>query len=205
MKDLTFLIVGLIIVLLVNYVGSFAFERFDLTSEKRYTLSNTSKELANSIDDIIYVKVYLEGDFPASYKRLRDETKEMLEQNFIRVSTNAWGKKDEWFECNNRNLVHIQNDEKYLLKPNGNNFIGYNLGTGGKVICYRMGMVVTNINEQVHEYSNIKFDWYNILFYLLRDKTQTQQKKVLKNLIKLEDVDINFLKLAKQLKKEISQ
>ncbi|MBL4670452.1 MAG: gliding motility-associated ABC transporter substrate-binding protein GldG [Flavobacteriales bacterium] len=79
-KDLTFLVIGIVIVLLVNYVGSFAFERFDLTSEKRYTLSETSKDLADNIDDIIYVKVYLEGDFPASYKRLRDETKEMLDE-----------------------------------------------------------------------------------------------------------------------------
>ena len=79
-KDLTFLVVGLIIVLLVNYIGSFAFERFDLTSEKRFTLSETSKDLASNIDDIIYVKVYLDGDFPAGYKRLRDETKEMLDE-----------------------------------------------------------------------------------------------------------------------------
>ncbi|PCI94243.1 MAG: gliding motility-associated ABC transporter substrate-binding protein GldG [Flavobacteriales bacterium] len=79
-KDLTFLVVGLIIVLLVNYIGSFAFERFDLTSEKRFTLSETSKDLASNIDDVIYVKVYLEGDFPAGYKRLRDETKEMLDE-----------------------------------------------------------------------------------------------------------------------------
>jgi ABC-2 type transport system permease protein len=74
------LIVGLITVLLVNYVGSFAFERFDLTAEKRYTLSETSIQLAESIDDVIYVKVYLEGEFPSGYKRLRDETKEMLDE-----------------------------------------------------------------------------------------------------------------------------
>ena len=79
-KDLTFLIIGVAIIILANYIGSFAFERFDLTSEKRYTLSETSKDLAKSIDDIIYVKVYLEGDFPASYKRLRDEAKEMLDE-----------------------------------------------------------------------------------------------------------------------------
>ena len=79
-KDLTFLVVGLIIVLLVNYIGSFAFERFDLTSEKRYTLSETSKDLANNIDDIIYVKVYLEGDFPSEFKRLQIETLKFLEE-----------------------------------------------------------------------------------------------------------------------------
>lgn len=79
-RDLTLLVVGLIIVLMVNYIGSFAFERFDLTSEKRYTLSETSKKLAEKLDDIVYVKVYLEGEFPAGFKRLRDETREMLDE-----------------------------------------------------------------------------------------------------------------------------
>ncbi|MGB0882233.1 MAG: gliding motility-associated ABC transporter substrate-binding protein GldG [Vicingaceae bacterium] len=79
-RDLTFLVVGLVIVLVVNYIGSFAFERFDLTSEKRYTLSETSKGLSENLEDIIYVKVYLEGEFPAGFKRLRDETKEMLDE-----------------------------------------------------------------------------------------------------------------------------
>ena len=79
-KDLTFLVIGIVIILLTNYIGSFAFERFDLTSEKRYTLSQTSEELAENLDDVVYVKVYLDGDFPAGFKRLRDETKEMLDE-----------------------------------------------------------------------------------------------------------------------------
>jgi ABC-2 type transport system permease protein len=79
-KDLTSLIVGIVIILLVNFIGSFAFERFDLTTEKRYTLSEASEKLASDLDDIVYVKVYLEGEFPAGFKRLRDETKEMLDE-----------------------------------------------------------------------------------------------------------------------------
>lgn len=79
-KDLVTLIAGVIIVVLVNFIGSFAFHRFDLTSENRYTISDNSKELASNLDDIVYVKVYLEGDFPAGFKRLRDETKEMLDE-----------------------------------------------------------------------------------------------------------------------------
>ncbi len=79
-RDLTFLMVIVIIIVLLNYVGSFVFERFDLTAEKRYTLSETSKNLAGSLDDILFVKVYLEGEFPAGFKRLRDETKEMLDE-----------------------------------------------------------------------------------------------------------------------------
>ncbi len=79
-KDLTFLVVGILIIILANYIGSFMFERFDLTAEKRYTLSETSEELAANLDDVVYVKVYLEGDFPAGFKQLRDETKEMLDE-----------------------------------------------------------------------------------------------------------------------------
>lgn len=79
-KDLIFLLAAIIIIVLTNYISSYVFERFDLTSEKRYTLSETSKQLANDLDDIVFVKVYLEGEFPAGFKRLRDETQEMLDE-----------------------------------------------------------------------------------------------------------------------------
>lgn len=79
-KDLTFLLIAIVIIVLVNFISSFLFERIDLTSEKRYTLSETSKQLASDLDDIVFVKVYLEGEFPAGFKRLRDETQEMLDE-----------------------------------------------------------------------------------------------------------------------------
>ena len=72
--------VTLVIIVVVNIIGSFVFTRFDLTSEKRYTLSNTTKEILKDLDDYVYFKVYLEGDFPAGFKKLRRETKEMLDE-----------------------------------------------------------------------------------------------------------------------------
>lgn len=79
-KDISSLLIGVLVIILLNFIASFAFERFDLTTEKRYSLANASKELVKNLDDIVYVKVYLEGDFPASYKKLRDETQEMLDE-----------------------------------------------------------------------------------------------------------------------------
>jgi ABC-2 type transport system permease protein len=79
-RDLSALAIGILLIVLINFSASLLFERFDLTSEKRYSLSNASKELVKNLDDIVYVKVYLEGDFPASYKKLRDETREMLDE-----------------------------------------------------------------------------------------------------------------------------
>lgn len=79
-NELTSLIIILIIIVLINIIGSFVYTRFDLTSEKRYTISDTSKEILKGLDDYVYFRVYLEGDFPAGFKKLRKETKEMLDE-----------------------------------------------------------------------------------------------------------------------------
>lgn len=68
------------IIIFLNIIGSFVFTRVDLTSEKRYTLSDATKKLIKNLDDIVYFKIYLDGDFPAGFKRLRNETREMLNQ-----------------------------------------------------------------------------------------------------------------------------
>lgn len=79
-KNLIPLLLGLAIIILVNIISSFVFTRFDLTTEKRYSLSEATKDLLKEVDDIVYFKVYLEGDFPAGFKRLRRETKETLDE-----------------------------------------------------------------------------------------------------------------------------
>lgn len=73
-------VITLIIIVVVNIISSFVYTRFDLTSEKRYTLSDTSKEILRNLDDYVYFRVYLEGEFPAGFKKLRKETKEMLDE-----------------------------------------------------------------------------------------------------------------------------
>ena len=70
----------IIIIVIINVIGNFVFKRFDLTAEKRYTISDTTKEILRDLDDYVYFKVYLEGDFPAGFKKLRRETKEMLDE-----------------------------------------------------------------------------------------------------------------------------
>ena len=72
------LVLGLLI--LLNLILTNYFFRIDLTSEKRYSLSESSKNLAGKVDDVLFVKVYLEGEFPSGFKRLRQSTKEMLDE-----------------------------------------------------------------------------------------------------------------------------
>lgn len=74
------LFTGIAIVVLLNIIGNYVFHRFDLTAEKRYTLSPATKKLLKELDDVVYFKIYLEGNFPSGFKKLRNETKEMLDE-----------------------------------------------------------------------------------------------------------------------------
>ena len=74
------LLLGLVIIILVNVIGSYVYTRFDLTSEKRYSLSNATKDMLSDINDLVYFRVYLEGEFPAGFKRLSRETRDMLRE-----------------------------------------------------------------------------------------------------------------------------
>ncbi|WP_317898147.1 gliding motility-associated ABC transporter substrate-binding protein GldG [Aurantibacillus circumpalustris] len=79
-KDVTSLAAVIVIILLFNFVGSFYFERFDLTTEKRYTLAESTKNLLKNLDDEVYLKVYLNGDFDPSFTRLKNEAREILDE-----------------------------------------------------------------------------------------------------------------------------
>lgn len=74
------LLFGIAILLSLNTIGSFFFYRLDLTSEKRYSLSPSTREMLTKLDDVVYFKVYLDGDYPAGFKRLSSETREMLDE-----------------------------------------------------------------------------------------------------------------------------
>ncbi len=80
LRDLLQLTTLIGIVIALNVLSGFFFTRFDLTSEGRYTLSDTSKELLEGLDDVVYLKIYLDGELPAGFRRLRDRTREMLDE-----------------------------------------------------------------------------------------------------------------------------
>ena len=67
-------------IIVINLISNFFFKRFDLTQDKRYTLSETTLNIIKTVDSPLYIDVYLEGNFPAEFKRLQNETKQLLEE-----------------------------------------------------------------------------------------------------------------------------
>ncbi|MCG8582768.1 MAG: gliding motility-associated ABC transporter substrate-binding protein GldG [Bacteroidales bacterium] len=64
----------------ISWLGRQVFFRIDLTSEKRYTLTETSKQFMKDLSSELYVKVYLTGDLNSGFTRLSNSTREMLEE-----------------------------------------------------------------------------------------------------------------------------
>jgi len=70
----------LVFVVLINFIASLLFYRIDLTREKRYTLSEETRGILKDLDEIVYVRVYLEGDLPVGFTRLNSAIRELLDE-----------------------------------------------------------------------------------------------------------------------------
>jgi gliding-associated putative ABC transporter substrate-binding component GldG len=90
-SSLKSVLITIAILLIINGFGSQFFHRFDLTKDHRYTLSATSLTIIKEVQEPLYIKIYLQGDLPAEFKRLQQETQQLLEE----------------FQADNPNIVFV--------------------------------------------------------------------------------------------------
>lgn len=77
-KQLFYVVLGIVI---LNLIGSFVYQRFDMTHDKRYTLQNTTKDLLKQVNTPLEFTILLQGeDFPAEFRRLQQETRQLLNE-----------------------------------------------------------------------------------------------------------------------------
>ena len=73
-------VVLLALLLVLNYAASFFTVRVDLTAEKRYTLSAATKKMLKEIKGPVSIRVFLDGDLPKDFKKLKNSTQELLQE-----------------------------------------------------------------------------------------------------------------------------
>jgi ABC-2 type transport system permease protein len=61
-------------------LSDYFFFRLDLTADKRYTLSPATVEILEQLDDVVFVRVYLDGDLPVGFRKMRNAIAEMLDE-----------------------------------------------------------------------------------------------------------------------------
>ncbi|NNF01964.1 MAG: gliding motility-associated ABC transporter substrate-binding protein GldG [Bacteroidia bacterium] len=172
----------LVILVLVNVISSFLFTRIDLTEDKRYTLSNETKTLLGDLEDVVFLKVYLEGEFPPGFRRLSNSTKEML---------------DEMRNYSNENLEYEFIDPSESESEQQRNQLYQQLA--------EKGLQPTNLEEQSKEGSSqkiifpgaiISYRAKESVLQLLKDKIGANPEQMLNNSIQ----NLEF-ELANSIKK----
>ena len=79
-KHLIQLGITLVLVVVVSLLAEIKFFRIDLTSEKKHTLSQPSRSMLRQLEDVVYVKVYLDGELPAEFVNFRKSIRELMDE-----------------------------------------------------------------------------------------------------------------------------
>ena len=69
----------IVAVVIINLLASFVYTRFDLTEDKRYTLSEPAVEVVQKFETPVIIDVLLDGNIPAEFSKLKAETIQLLE------------------------------------------------------------------------------------------------------------------------------
>ncbi len=79
LKSIYTFLMSLAIIIVLNVLGSFAYTTFDLTEDKRFSITEPTKKLLNGLEEDVIIKIYLAGELPAGVKRLQKSTVELLD------------------------------------------------------------------------------------------------------------------------------
>jgi len=104
------LVMMLTILVLLNVVARYFYLRWDLTAEKRYSISKPTKQMMRNLQDVVTVKVYLAGDLNAGFKRMQESTRDML--NELR----AYGGKNVEFEFIDPMAIENLDERKAVMQ-----------------------------------------------------------------------------------------
>lgn len=74
------LLLVIVVLVAINVLNQYFFKRFDLTHDKRYTLSTTTLNIIKNVESPLYIDIFLDGNFPPEFRRLQDETRQLLEE-----------------------------------------------------------------------------------------------------------------------------
>jgi len=128
-KSIIQLLALIILIVMINFIGTYFYSRIDLTAEKRYTLSDITKDYLKDLDDIVYFKIYLEGkELPPGLERLQTNIQEMLNEFRLLAGENIA------FEFVNPNESNSQKEQNQIFQE-----------------LIKRGLTPSNIQERTEE------------------------------------------------------
>ena len=89
------LLAPLLLVLIINSFFYLIDLRIDLTNDKKHSISIETKQILSQLDDIVFLKIYLDGDFPVEFKHLQSELINLL-NSFKAITNNNFEFEVSW-------------------------------------------------------------------------------------------------------------
>ena len=74
------ILISLIVLILINWISGIQYARFDLTEEKRYTLTPATEKFISEMQDTIRFSVYLDGELPISFTKMKRDVSDLLNE-----------------------------------------------------------------------------------------------------------------------------
>ena len=177
-KNIAIISIGL---MLLNIINQSFYTRLDLTSDNRYTLSKTTKNIVSKVDKFLFVTVYLEGDFPSEFKRLQQETRQYLEElalenSNIKINFEAPDNQREALIKRGMmpSQLTVEEDGKLseaIIFP----WAEISFGKRSKVVSLLPNAIVASQDEQLQKaIENLEYSFSNAINSI----TQKQQKRI---------------------------
>ncbi len=79
-ERLLFIFLVIAIILIFNFIINKKVIRLDLTEDKRYTISDSTRKILSGLDDIVNIDVYFSTDLPPQFRGLDEEIRSLLEE-----------------------------------------------------------------------------------------------------------------------------
>lgn len=68
------------IIMFINVLASAFWTQIDMTEDKLFSVTDATRAVLNDIDEPVFIEVYLDGDFPAGFERLKTSARDMLDE-----------------------------------------------------------------------------------------------------------------------------
>jgi len=183
LQALTQALIVLGILILVNVLSQYFYTQIDLTGDKRYTLTQATENLLEAQEEPILVRVLLEGDFPAGFKRLQSSTREML-QKFSSINALI----DYDFEDPFTGDTKADNAIKLELSKDGINPINLTFKDGDEVS-----------QKQIYPFAIFQYGQRRVVVNLLEQQTaELSDEQILNNSVSL--LEYKFADAIQKLK-----
>ena len=120
-EDVLKFCIGLMIMVIINQLAGHFPLRWDLTEEKRFSIQPATKALLKSLNSVVYVDVYLEGQLPSGFARLQKSIQETLDEFRMYAGDNLryrFVDPDQATSATSRNQFYAKLAEKGIQPSN---------------------------------------------------------------------------------------